>query len=70
MPRPMAIKPQNNKAVPPSYRTKEKTLADTLVDFAKSLRWIAYGKMTSQLQMTVDPKPNIVMNLKFLYTSS
>jgi hypothetical protein len=27
---------------------------------------LAYGKMTSQLHMTVDPKPNIVMNLKFL----
>lgn len=24
----------------------------------------AYGKITSQLQMTVEPKPSIVMNLK------
>jgi hypothetical protein len=31
MPSPMAMKPQNRSAVPPSYKTKEKTLRCTSV---------------------------------------
>jgi hypothetical protein len=67
------IKPQNRSAVPPSMRTNVKSLRSTIsnryIQPRASNEWMDYGSKISQLAMTVDAKPNMVMNLKFLCTS-